>query len=70
MIDFAKGNGLVPVVIQDSDTLQVLMLGYMNEAAYDKTKLEQRVCFFRHLALMKRRLKDSSIDCRPLLITV
>ncbi len=30
MIDFAKGDGLVPVIIQDVNTLQVLMLGYMN----------------------------------------
>ena len=32
-IDFTKGNGLVPVVIQDNNTLQVLMVGYMNEEA-------------------------------------
>ena len=30
-IDFSKGDGLVPVVIQDNTTLQVLMVGYMNE---------------------------------------
>jgi phosphoribosyl-AMP cyclohydrolase len=35
-IDFKKGNGLVPVVIQDINTLQVLMVGYMNEEAYLK----------------------------------
>ena len=45
-IDFAKGNGLVPVIIQHNDTLQVLMLGYMNEAAFQKTKKEGRVTFF------------------------
>lgn len=45
-IDFTKGNGLVPVVIQDNNTLQVLMLGYMNEEAYTKTKIENRVTFF------------------------
>lgn len=45
-IDFAKGNGLVPVVIQDSDTLQVLMLGYMNEEAFNKTRSEATVTFF------------------------
>ena len=37
-IDFAKGGGLVPAIVQDADTLQVLMLGYMNEAALRKTK--------------------------------
>lgn len=45
-IDFNKGNGLVPVVIQNNDTLQVLMVGYMNEEAFDKTKKEKMVTFF------------------------
>jgi phosphoribosyl-AMP cyclohydrolase / phosphoribosyl-ATP pyrophosphohydrolase len=45
-IDFNKGNGLVPVVIQDSSTLQVLMVGYMNQEALDKTTAEKRVTFF------------------------
>ena len=45
-IDFSKGNGLVPVVIQDNNTLQVLMVGYMNEEALEKTKKEKKVTFF------------------------
>lgn len=45
-IDFLKGNGLVPVIIQDNATLQVLMLGYMNEEAFIKTEKEQKVTFF------------------------
>jgi len=45
-IDFSKGNGLVPVVIQDNNTLQVLMLGYMNEEAFEKTGKEKIVTFF------------------------
>ena len=45
-INFNKDNGLVPVVIQDNRTLQVLMLGYMNEEAFEKTKNERRVTFF------------------------
>jgi phosphoribosyl-AMP cyclohydrolase / phosphoribosyl-ATP pyrophosphohydrolase len=45
-IDFSKGDGLVPVVIQDNNTLQVLMLGYMNEEALKKTREEKRVTFF------------------------
>lgn len=45
-IDFAKSDGLVPVVIQDEQTLEVLMLGYMNEEAYQKTEKEGRVTFF------------------------
>lgn len=46
MIDFGKGDGLVPVIIQDFQTLEVLMLGYMNEEAWLKTQREQRVTFF------------------------
>ncbi|HPT21962.1 MAG TPA: bifunctional phosphoribosyl-AMP cyclohydrolase/phosphoribosyl-ATP diphosphatase HisIE [Bacteroidales bacterium] len=45
-IDFSKGNGLVPVIIQDNTTLQVLMLGYVNQEALDKTKKEGKVTFF------------------------
>jgi len=45
-IDFQKNNGLVPAIIQDNATLQVLMLGYMNKEAYEKTQLEKRVTFF------------------------
>lgn len=45
-IDFTKSNGLVPVIIQDEQTLEVLMLGYMNEEAYKKTEQEQKVTFF------------------------
>lgn len=43
-IDFSKG--LIPAIIQDAATLQVLMLGYMNEEAYQKTLAEKRVTFF------------------------
>ena len=45
-IDFTKGNGLVPVVIQDNNTLQVLMVGYMNEEALSRTEKEGKVTFF------------------------
>ena len=45
-INFKKGNGLVPVVIQDNTTLQVLMVGYMNEEAFEKTEKEGKVTFF------------------------
>lgn len=46
IIDFEKGNGLVPVIIQDDRTQQVLMLGYMNQEALDLTKKDGRVHFF------------------------
>lgn len=45
-IDFQKNEGLVPVVIQNTSTLQVLMLGYMNEEALEKTRAEGKVTFF------------------------
>lgn len=45
-IDFEKGDGLVPAIVQDGDTLQVLMLGYMNEAAVRKTEESGLVTFF------------------------
>jgi phosphoribosyl-ATP pyrophosphohydrolase/phosphoribosyl-AMP cyclohydrolase len=72
-IDFNKGEGLVPVIIQHKTTLQVLMLGYMNEEALQKTKEENRVTFYSR---SKNRLwtkgeesgnfldvKDIQIDC-------
>jgi len=72
-IDFNKTDGLVPVIIQDDRTLQVLMLGYMNEEAFEKTKKEKMVTFFSR---SKNRLwtkgeesgnflrvKNMTIDC-------
>lgn len=45
-IDFSKYNGLIPCVVQDVKTLRVLMVGFMNEEAYNKTVQENRVTFF------------------------
>jgi len=45
-IDFNKGDDLVPVIVQNDTTLQVLMLGYMNEKAFQKTKAENKVTFY------------------------
>ncbi|MCO6488147.1 MAG: bifunctional phosphoribosyl-AMP cyclohydrolase/phosphoribosyl-ATP diphosphatase HisIE [Phaeodactylibacter sp.] len=45
-IDFAKGNGLVPAVVQDADTGKVLMLGYMNRESLEKTLQDEKVTFF------------------------
>ena len=45
-IDFEKGSGLVPAIVQDADTLQVLMLGYMNADAVAKTQDTQLVTFY------------------------
>lgn len=45
-IKFDNNTGLVPVIIQDYLNLKVLMLGYMNQEAFDKTLQEKRVTFF------------------------
>ena len=45
-IDFSKLDGIVPCVIQDAKTQRVLMLGFMNEEAFQKTVTEKRVTFF------------------------
>ena len=72
-IDFTKGDGLVPAIIQDVYTQKVLMLGYMNREAYDKTLAEGKVTFYSR---SKARLwtkgetsnnfllvKDIKVDC-------
>jgi phosphoribosyl-AMP cyclohydrolase / phosphoribosyl-ATP pyrophosphohydrolase len=73
LIDFNKTNGLVPVIIQNYQNQQVLMLGYMNEEAFVKTQADGKVTFFSR---SKNRLwtkgetsgnfllvKDILIDC-------
>ena len=45
-IDFNKGDGLVPVIIQNAQTMQVLMLGYMNKEALDQTIETKKVTFY------------------------
>src|SRR6202012_3573444 len=45
-LDFNKSDGLIPVIIQNGQTLEVLMLGYMNQEAFDKTVEENIVTFF------------------------
>lgn len=45
-IDFEKMGGLVPAVIQDNNTKNVLMLGYMNQEAFDKTLETGKVTFY------------------------
>lgn len=45
-LDFKKVNGLIPAIIQDYETQKVLMLGYLNEEALEKTIREKKVTFF------------------------
>lgn len=72
-IDFNKSNGLIPAIIQHYQSLEVLMLGYMNEESLESTLKENKVCFFSR---SKNRLwvkgessgnflmvKDIHLDC-------
>ena len=45
-IDFKKGDGFIPVVIQDASTNQVLMLGYMNQKSWEETLKTGKVTFW------------------------
>lgn len=45
-IDFEKCGGLVPAIVQDAETKNVLMLGYMNQEAFDKTMVTRKVTFW------------------------
>ncbi len=45
-INFEKMDGLIPVVVQDNITLKVLMVGFMNREAFEKTQEFGRVTFF------------------------
>jgi phosphoribosyl-ATP pyrophosphohydrolase/phosphoribosyl-AMP cyclohydrolase len=45
-IDFAKGDGLVPAIVQDADTGAVLMMAYMNREALDQTLSRRRAVFY------------------------
>ena len=46
-IDFSKMNGLVPAIVQDARTKTVLMLGFMNSEAYEKTIVTKKVIFWK-----------------------
>lgn len=46
LLDFDKQNGLITAVVQDSRTHRVLMVGYMNREAFDKTVATGHVTFF------------------------
>ena len=45
-LQFSQNNGLIPAIIQDAATNSVLMLGFMNKAAYEKTRKTKRVTFY------------------------
>ena len=72
-MDFSKLNGLIPAVIQDAASDEVLMVGFMNEEALERTRASGYATFFsrtRHALWMKgetsgNRLKvvDMLVDC-------
>jgi len=72
-IDFGKGNGLIPVIIQDASTNEVLMLGYMNREAWEETLKTKRATFWsrsRKKLWMKgetsgyfQEVREACLDC-------
>jgi phosphoribosyl-ATP pyrophosphohydrolase/phosphoribosyl-AMP cyclohydrolase len=72
-IDFAKMDGLVPAIVQDAKTLEVLMVGFLNETSYAKTLETGFVTFWsrtRQKLWMKGetsgnrlRVVDAATDC-------
>jgi len=72
-INFDKGNGLVPAIVQNARTQQVLMLGYMNEEAFEKTMETGKATFWsrsKNRLWMKGEssgntltVKEVSVDC-------
>jgi phosphoribosyl-AMP cyclohydrolase len=72
-LDFAKGGGLLPAIVQDADTGEVLMLAYMNEVAYRRTLETGKAWFYsrsRDAFWMKgessghvQEVKEVRVDC-------
>ena len=77
LLDFQKHDGLIPAVVQDAKTHRVLMLGYMNREAFDKTLASGHVTFFSrsrgklwtkgessgHYLLLRSMRTDCDADC-------
>jgi phosphoribosyl-AMP cyclohydrolase len=72
-LDFAKLDGLVPAIVQDATSGEVLMLGFMNEQAYRETRASGQVTFFSRTRnkLWRKgeqsghvlRVKEIRVDC-------
>ena len=72
-LNWSKGNGLLPAIIQDFNSKDILMLGFMNEEALERTLSENKVTFFsRTQGKLWRKgdtsgnslcVKDIAIDC-------
>jgi phosphoribosyl-AMP cyclohydrolase len=71
MMDFTKGDGLVPAVIQDDESGEVLMVGFMNEAALAQTRKTGFATFFsrtRQTLWMKGETSGNKLAVRHILI--
>jgi phosphoribosyl-AMP cyclohydrolase len=71
MMDFTKGDGLVPAVIQDDESGEVLMVGFMNEAALAQTRNTGFATFFsrtRQTLWMKGETSGNKLAVQRILI--
>ncbi|MCS7199827.1 MAG: phosphoribosyl-AMP cyclohydrolase [Caldimicrobium sp.] len=69
--DFSKGEGLIPAIIQDARTGKVLMLGYMNEEAFNLTLTTGKVHFYsrsRKKLWLKGEISGHFLEVRDILI--
>jgi phosphoribosyl-ATP pyrophosphohydrolase/phosphoribosyl-AMP cyclohydrolase len=70
-MDFAKFHGLVPAVVQDDETNEVLMVGFMNEEALEKTRRTGYVTFFsrtRHTLWTKGETSGNRLEVTRMLV--
>ncbi len=69
-LDFKKGNGLIPAIIQDEQTGRVLMLAYMDEAALKKTREKGQVTFYsrsKKRLWTKGEVSGNYLTCKKIL---
>ena len=70
-MDYSKLDGLIPAVIQDTDTSEVLMVGFMNEAALAETRRTGFATFFsrtRHALWMKGETSGNKLEVVDILV--
>ena len=70
-MDFSKLNGLIPAVIQDDTTSEVLMVGFMNQEAFDRTRASGYATFFsrtRNTLWMKGETSGNRLKVRAILV--
>jgi phosphoribosyl-AMP cyclohydrolase len=70
-VDFSKLNGLIPVVVQDDEGHEVLMVGFMNEEALERTRQSGFATFYsrsRNKLWMKGETSGNRLEVRRILI--